>query len=83
MCCCGIENLKGFKGNTYNICHLINNKDYEITDSMRVENSANIIGRTYQTTLGKLKFEGQSFVEGMKNEYTIKKDVYNKMFGKS
>lgn len=83
MCCCGIEDLKGFKGNTYNICHLINNKETEITASMKQKGTANIIGRTYQKTLGKLKFEGQSFVDGMKNEYIAKKDVYDKIFGKS
>ena len=83
MCCCGIENLEGFKGNSYNICHLINNKETEVTSSMKEKESANILGRMKQTTLGKLKYKGQTFEDGMKAEYIDNKELYDTIFGKS
>ena len=27
MCCCGIENLPGFKGNDYNLCMIVNREE--------------------------------------------------------
>lgn len=83
MCCCGIENMEGFRGNTYNICHLINNKEAQITASMKERNSAEILGRMKQTTLGKLKYKEQTFEDGMKTEYIDNKELYNNIFGKS
>lgn len=83
MCCCGIEDLQGFKGNSYNICHLINNKEVEITASMKEKDTATVLGNLKQTTLGKMKFKGLSFEDSMKIEYKDNKELYNKMFGKT
>ena len=83
MCCCGIDNLEGFKGNSYNLCHIINNKETEVTASMKEKGSAAILGRMKQTTLGKLKYKGQTFEDGMKTEYIDNKELYDTIFGKS
>lgn len=83
MCCCGIDDLEGFKGNSYNICHLINNKDYKITDSMKIKGSATCFKCIHQTTLEGQRFKTMDFESVMKEEFINKKEVYNKMFGKS
>lgn len=83
MCCCGIDGLDGFKGNTYNLCHLINNKEYEITDSMKNKDTAICFRAMDQTTLAEMRLRGQTFENAMKDEYIRKKSVYDKMFGKT
>lgn len=83
MCCCGIDGLKEFKGNTYNICHLLNNKEYKLTASMKEKNTASCFRAIDQTTLGGQRLKGKSFEEVMKNEYIKKKNIYDKMFGKT
>jgi len=82
MCCCGIDGLEGFKGNSYNLCHLINNKEYEKTDKMQEKGTGYVFCRLYQTTLGGSQFKTQSFEEAMLNEYKVKADLYKKIFGK-
>ena len=39
LCCCGIENLEGFRGNSYNFNHLFNDKDGigESTPAMKIK----------------------------------------------
>lgn len=82
MCCCGIDGLKGFYGNSFNLCHLINNKEYKIADSMKVKGSASCFKCIHQTTLQGQRFKEMAFEDAMKEEFIKKKEVYNKMFGK-
>lgn len=83
MCCCGIDGLNGFKGNSFNICHFINNKKYELTDSMKNIGTATCFKCIHQRTLDGQRFKKMNFENAMKEEYINKKEVYNKMFGKS
>lgn len=82
MCCCGIDNLEGFIGNSYNLCHLLNNKDIKITEAMKEKGSATCFKCIHQNTLDGQRFKNQSFEFTMKDEYKTKRDVYNKIFGK-
>lgn len=82
MCCCGIDNLPGFKGNSYNLCHILNNKEYEVNDAMKQCDTAECFSSIYQSTLGREKLRGKSFYDYMKEEYKNKLNIYNKMFGK-
>lgn len=82
MCCCGIDNMPGFKPNTYNLCHILNNKDYEVSESMKKSDTAFCFTSIYQSTLGHQSLVGKSFEDFMKEEYLKKKNVYNEMFGK-
>jgi len=82
MCCCGIDELTGFKPNTFNLCHIVNDKMYTISKSMRNKDTAMCFRAVDQTTLGGKKLKGISFEQRMKEEYYEKKDVYNKIFGK-
>jgi len=82
MCCCGIENMEGFKGNSYNLCHIINNKEYEVTESMKKPDTAMCFTSVYQTTLGDELLVGKTFEDFMKEEYARKPKIYNEIFGK-
>lgn len=82
MCCCGIDNLKDFKSNSYNICHLINNKEYKIMSSMKKKGSATCFKCIHQRTLEGQRIKNMSFEDMMKEEFINKKEVYKKMFGK-
>ena len=82
MCCCGIENMPDFKPNTYNLCHILNNKEYEITESMKQLDTATCFTSLYQSTLGHEAIKGKSFEDFMKEEYTKKPKIYNEIFGK-
>lgn len=82
MCCCGIEDLPGFIPNSYNLCHILNNKEYQVTEGMKKENTAFCFTSIYQTTLGHKSLEGKTLEGFMIEEYNKKKDVYNEMFGK-
>lgn len=82
MCCCGIDNLDGFKGNSYNLCHILNKQSYEITESMKQCDTAECFSGVYQSTLGRANLRGRSFAEFMVDEYKNKTNVYNEIFGK-
>jgi len=74
--------MEGFKGNSYNLCHIINNKEYEVTESMKKPDTAMCFTSVYQTTLGHELLEGKTFEDFMKEEYTRKSKIYNEIFGK-
>lgn len=82
MCCCGIENIKGFKPNTYNLCHILNNKEYEVSNSMKQPDTAMCFTSVYQTTLGRQMLEGKTFEDFMLEECSKKEKIYNEIFGK-
>lgn len=82
MCCCGIDGLNDFKGNTYNLCHILNNKEYEVTEGMKKPDTAMCFSSLYQDTLGHQMIKGKTFDEFMLQEYSNKKKVYNEVFGK-
>lgn len=82
MCCCGIDGMKDFKGNSYNLCHILNNKYYEITETMKQCDTAECFSSLYQSTLGREKLRGRNFADFMKEEYKNKTDVYDEIFGK-
>lgn len=83
MCCCGIEGLENFKGNTYNLCHVLNNKEYKISSRMKEKDTAMCFRALDQTTLGGERLRGKTFEDIMKNEYLKKKKIYNDIFGKT
>lgn len=83
MCCCGIEDMEGFKPNTYNLCHILNNKEYEVTMGMKKADTTSCFTCIYQTTLGRQGLKGKSFEDFMKEEYLKKSKIYDEMFGKS
>lgn len=83
MCCCGIEDMEGFKGNTYNLCHILNGKEYEVTEAMKKNGSATVFRNLLQDSV-KSRNLGVSEIpleQYMLKEYERSKDSYNAMFG--
>lgn len=83
MCCCGIDGLEDFKSNTYNLCHILNNKEYKISSRMKERDTAMCFRALDQTTLGGERLRGKSLEEIMKKEYIKKKKIYDDIFGKT
>lgn len=81
MCCCGIENLEGFKGNDYNLCTIINGKAAEPSPAQKKIGTAKCFNCIHQTTEAGIKLERQSFCTAMKNEYENAKEYYKRFFG--
>jgi hypothetical protein len=43
MCCCGIEGLPGFKGNDYNLCMIVNGKNPQPTERMKIVGTGGVL----------------------------------------
>lgn len=48
MCCCGIDGLEGFRGNEYNLCHILNGLKPEPTDNMKSVGTAKVFNSLIQ-----------------------------------
>lgn len=83
MCCCGIDGLEGFKGNSYNLCHILNGKEYEITESMKEKGSSYVFHNLNQSTamLNNTGVKYKTFEKFMQQEYNRNKENYDVMFG--
>lgn len=83
MCCCGIDGMEGFKGNSFNLCHIINGKEYEITKAMGTAGTANVFKALIQNEVKcrNLGLHNSSLKEFMIKEYNRNKDGFEVMFG--
>ena len=82
MCCCGIENLPGFKGNDYNLCMIVNGKNPEPTERMKTVGTGGCFKSLRQSAGTSGKIAKQSFYGLMQEELSSKPDYYKKLFGK-
>lgn len=83
MTCCGIEDLDGFKPNTYNLCMMINGKNPQPTERMKQVGTADAFKTLNQTAGSGQKISKQSLAGIMQNELAQKADYYRKIFGKA
>lgn len=81
LCCCGIENMEGFVGNTYNLNHLLyDSKNIVVRESMKNKGSARVFVSLFQNTVAGSYLKDKSYDEIMN---TIKNDKkYLEMLGK-
>lgn len=82
MCCCGIENLPGFKGNDYNLCMIVNGKNPEPTRRMKNVGTGGCFKSLRQSAGTSGKIAKQSFYGLMQEELSSKPDYYRRLFGK-
>lgn len=80
LCCCGIDGLRGFKGNTYNLNHLLNEKGVEVTKRMHEKGTTRVFSALYQTTSATRYFKDKTYKEVM--DLISKDPVYRKILGK-
>lgn len=79
LCCCGIDGLKGFKGNSFNINHFLNGGELEITPAMEKKRTSFCFKTLYQNTWFAREVENFSFKEMMINAYKSKEDYFKKI----
>lgn len=82
LCCCGIENLEGFKENTFNLNHIINGKKPEYTENMTKKGTGRVFTALYQNTINGKRLKNESFVGEMINTAKNKKKFIADIFGK-
>lgn len=82
LCCCGIEDLKGFKPNKFNINHMMNRDLQESTKLMNKVGTASAFKGIYQKAGAPELLKKVSFKDMMLSEVTNKNDFYKQMFGK-
>ena len=83
MCCCGIENLPGFKGNDYNLCMILNGKNPTPTENMKTVGTGIVFHTIYQDAGSSKKVRQHSFFGLMQKELNTKMDYYKRLFGKT
>jgi len=82
LTCCGIDGLDGFYPNTYNLSHIINDKNKVTpTKAQQEKGSALCFRGLKQDTLHGRFFSSESFETIMKWYYKENPDFINKIFG--
>lgn len=81
MCCCGIDGLKGFQGNEYNLCMIINGKNPKPTENMKQIGTGSCFQSIYQSAGINKKIKNQSFYGLMQEELKNKTEYYKRFFG--
>lgn len=82
LCCCGIDGMEGFKGNGFNICHIMNGQTEKPTESMTQEGSAGAFCTLYQMAGISQHIKEYSLRDMMLSEITNKPEYYREIFGK-
>lgn len=82
MCCCGIDGLKGFKGNEYNICMMLNGKDVKPTEHMKTVGTAGCYRAIYQDSSKSRALNKMSFAGQMQKMLKEKPEYFKEVFGK-
>lgn len=82
LCCCGIENLKGFKENTFNLNHIVNGEKPKYTENMTKKGTGKVFAALYQNTINGKRLKNESFVGEMINTAKNKEDFIADIFGK-
>lgn len=75
LCCCGIDGLKGFKGNSFNINHIINGGEFKITPAMEKATSTPLKSVHQQAGVS-ARLESMTFKDGVINEYKNKEEYF-------
>lgn len=81
MSCCGIDGLEGFKGNTYNLCHILNGDNPIPSEAQKKKNSGAIFAGMLQRKVASKRYEGLSFEEAMLRYYKEKKAHVDDVMG--
>lgn len=82
LCCCGIDGLEGFKGNDFNLNHLLNGDKTEPTEKMKEVGTASTFIKLTQDTVNSRRVQKESFAGEMINYYKTRKKNVLRVFGK-
>ena len=81
LTCCGIDGLEGFKGNHFNLNHLLNGDNAKPTEKMLEKGTGRAFACLFQATSKRKKFEAQSFAFNMLQYYKNNKNNTDKVLG--
>lgn len=71
LTCCGCDGLDGFKGNSYNLSHILNGDDVEPTDAMKDKGTGEPFCGMFQETIPTRWCRQSSLVEVMESEKVL------------
>lgn len=82
LTCCGIEELDGFKPNTYNLNHILNGDvGVKPTAAQTTSGTATCLTSLHQDTIHHRLFEDKSYAEIMMYEYKLNEQKLKNTFG--
>lgn len=82
LSCCGIDGMEGFKGNGYNLNHLMNGDKIIPTEKMREKGTAECFKGLHQDTGASKVIKNESFTSMMMYELSRNPDKIRTIFGK-
>ena len=82
LCCCGVEGVKGFQPNHFNLSRLLNGERPRPTKGQCAKDSGYRNLHHCNQVSGNSKYRGISFKDFILKEYRDKKALYLKVFGK-
>lgn len=82
LCCCGIDGLEGFKGNDYNLNHLMNGIKIQATEKMKEKGTADCFKALYQDAGTSKALKNESFTSMMMYELFRNPEKIKTIFGK-
>lgn len=81
LSCCGFDDLEGFRGNTFNLNHLLNGDKTEPTEKMKEVGTADVFGSLHQTALEHRRLKEVCFADAMLDEYRKSKKRIDETMG--
>lgn len=83
LCCCGVDGMKGFKPNNFNINHFLNEHVEKPTSSMKEIGTAKVFSGKYQEAGHGEILKKTSFYDMMLSELKNHTEYYKEIFGKN
>lgn len=81
LTCCGIDGLEDFRGNHFNLNHILNGDNAEPTEKMLEKATGNAFRALCADTVRGNKVDSQSFAFNMAEYYKKKKDMVDQILG--
>lgn len=82
LICCGIDGLEGYKGNEFNLCHLLNGSRAKPTERMKEKGTARCMSAIDQSASGRKNLRELSMADALLGYYAKRKEYIKTIFGK-
>lgn len=82
LSCCGIDGMEGFRGNTYNLNHLMNGDRIQATEKMKEKGTGECFKALHQDTGTSKAIKNESFTSMMMYELFRNPEKIKSIFGK-
>lgn len=81
LTCCGIDGLDGFRGNSYNLNHILNGDKTEPTDAMKEVGTGKVFACVGQNTIAHRKYDKATFADSVAMFCEEKRDFVESVMG--